>query len=124
MRAMGGGSLLVVLLALAELDEQAVGLAGMHPRDLRAAVVHAHALVLEVLHAAGNVLGLEADEIDALALLREELADGLVGIRRLHQLDVARADRQDRVLEAELLGLAPLVHGEPEELAVALDRGL
>src|SRR2546428_8823920 len=111
MRAMS-----VVSLALAQLDEEAVRLARMHPGDVRAPVVHARTLFLDVLHGARDVLGLEPDEVDAFAFLREEFPDRLVRVRGLHQLDVAGAERQDRVLEPELLRLAARVHGETEEL--------
>src|SRR5437762_3600219 len=114
----------VVRLALAQLDEEAVRLAGMQPRDVRAPIVHPRALGLQMLHAARDVVRLEAHEIDALAFLREELAHRLGRVGRLHQLDVAGAERKDRVLEAEFLRLAPLVDGEAEQLGVALDRGL
>src|SRR3990170_4066025 len=93
-----GAPMSVILLALAQLDEETVGLAGMDPCDLRPPVVDAHAFVLEVLDAAGDVLGVEADQVDTFALLREELPDRLARVRRLHQLDVAGAERQDRVL--------------------------
>src|SRR5215207_6823531 len=116
--------MLVVLLGLAQLDEQAVRLARVDPRDVGPAVIDPRALLLQMLDPGGHVLGVEADEVHALALLRKELADGLGGIGGLHQLDVALAERQDRVLEAELLRLAALVHGEPEEFGVARDRGV
>src|SRR5688572_21682060 len=100
--------MLVVLLALAQLDEEPVRLAGMDPRDVGPPVVDARALLLEMLHAARDVLRLEADEVDAFALLREELTHRFGGICGLHQLDVPGTEGQDGVLEPELLRLAPL----------------
>src|SRR5262249_58657061 len=96
----------------------------MHPGDVRAAPVDAHAGLLEPLDAARDVLTLEADEIDALAVLGQEAADRLVRIGRLQELDVADARRQDRILEAELLRLAAVMHRQAEEAREALDRGL
>src|SRR5213083_454012 len=104
-----------VTLAVAQLDEEPVRLARVHPRDVRTRAVHLHAVRPQLRHRARHVGALEADQIDALAALREELADGLAGIRRLQQLDVADARGQDGVLEAEALrGVAP-VHEEAEE---------
>src|SRR6185369_9142868 len=100
------GGALRVLLAVAQLDEEAVGVARVYPRQVLAlAVGDARALLLQVRHAARHVLALEADEVDALAVLREELADRLGRIGRLQQLDMPDARRQDSVQEAELLGL-------------------
>src|SRR5207249_3817712 len=78
-------------------------------------VVDPHALLLEALDASGNVLTLEADEVHALAVLLEEAPDRLGRVRRLQQLDVTDPRGQDRVLEAELLRLAPTMHRQPEE---------
>src|SRR5678815_2438066 len=95
----------------------------MHPREIRAlALGDARALLLQMRDAARHVLALEADEIDALAVLREELADGLARIGRLEQLDVPDARRQDGVQEAEFLRLPARVHLEAEEPRVSLDR--
>ena len=95
----------------------------MHPRDvLVRAVVHLHAVRPEALDAPGDVLALEADEVNALAVLREKAPDGLGRIGRLEQLDVADPRRQDRVLEAELLGLRAVMNAEPEDPRVPLDR--
>src|SRR5437879_7937891 len=58
----------------------------------------------------------------ALAVLGQEAASRLVGIGRLQQLDVADPRRQDRVLEAELLGLRTMVHLEAEEAGEPFDR--
>src|SRR5215475_637145 len=96
----------------------------MDPGDVGPAVVDARALRPEVSDAAGNVLGLEAHEVHALAVPREELAHRLGGIGRLQQLDVADTGGQDRVLEAELGRFTASVHGEAEELRVPIDGRL
>src|SRR6185369_9936028 len=114
----------VVLLAVAQLHEQAVRLARVHPGQILARAVHLHAVAPQLLHRPGHVLALEPHQVDALAVLGQEASDGLVGIGRLHQLDVADAGRQDGVLEAELLGLAPLVDLQAEQLRVALHGGV
>src|SRR5688500_7808452 len=88
-----------------QLDEETVAVARMHPGDVLAPGVDARALVLEPLHRAGDVLRVEPDEVHAFAVLLEELADGGVGARRLQELDVPHTERQDRVLEPELLRL-------------------
>src|SRR5262249_9055905 len=111
-------------LALAELDEEPVRVLRMHPGDVGAPAVDARARLLQALDAAGNVLALEAHEVDALAVLGQEAADRLVQIGRLQELDVADARRQDRILEAELLRLAAVMHRQAEEAREALDRGL
>src|SRR6266850_8354213 len=76
------------------------------------------------LDAPRNVLALEADQIDALAVLGQEAADRLVGIGRLQELDVADARREDRVLESELPGLGAMMDLQPEETREPLDRGV
>src|SRR5574341_298656 len=97
----------------------------MHPGDVPVrAVVHLHAVRPQALDAPRDVLALEADEIDALAVAGEEAADRRRRIRRLEQLDVADPGGQDRVLEAELLRLRAAVDGQAEEPRVARDRGL
>src|SRR5262245_40409906 len=114
----------VVLLAVAQLHEEAVRLAWVHPGEVLARAVHLHTVGAQLLDRPGDVLALEADQVDALAVLGQEAPDRLVGVRRLHQLDVADPRGEDRVLEAELLGLAPVVDLEPEQLRVALHRGV
>src|SRR5262249_46173566 len=111
-------------LALAQLDEEAVRVLRVHPGDVGAAAVDARARLFQTLDAAGNVLALETHEVDALAVLGQEAADRLVRIGRLQELDVADARRQDRVLEAELLRLAAVVHLQAEESREPLDRSL
>src|SRR5262245_18194557 len=101
---------LLVRTPLAQLHEEPVGLPRMHPREVWPAVIHAGALALEPLDRARDVRGVEADEVDALAVHVDELGHGGRGIRRLKQLDVADAQREDRVDEAELLRFAALVH--------------
>src|SRR5262245_2747438 len=96
----------------------------MHPGDVGAPAVDARARLLQALDAAGNVLALEAHEVDALAVLGQEAADRLVRIGRLQELDVADARRQDRILEAELLRLAAVMHRQAAESRVPLDRRL
>ena len=94
----------------------------MHPGDvLVPAVIDLDAVLPEALDARGDVLALEADQVDALAVPGEEPAHGLRGVRRLEQLDVADAGRQDRVLEAELLGLRAAVDRQAEDARVPLD---
>src|SRR2546422_8846514 len=81
---------LVVPLARAQLDEEPVRVAGMDPGDVLARpVVDADAVRLELLDAAEDVPALEADEVDALAVLLEEAPDRLGRVRRLQELDVA-----------------------------------
>src|SRR5262249_53317175 len=99
-----------------------VRLAWMDPGDVRPWAVHASAVGPQLRHRSRNVLALESDEIDALAVLGQEAADRLVGIGRLEQLDVADARGQDRVLESERLGLVAPVPAEAEELREPLDR--
>src|SRR3989304_2583186 len=94
---------LAVPLAVAQLDEDAMGVLGMDPRDVRAPVIHPRALLPEVGGGGRNVLALEPHEVHALAVPGEKAARCLVRVRRLEQLDVADASRQDRVLEPELL---------------------
>src|SRR5207249_6571573 len=50
--------LLFVRLAPAQLHEDAVGVLRMDPRDVRATVVDPRALLLQMRHAAGDVLAL------------------------------------------------------------------
>src|ERR1700756_2505053 len=109
----------LVRLAMAQLDEDAVGVLWMDPGDVRSPAVPARAFALEMRDGAGNVPAFEAHQVDALAVPREEAPRGLVGVRRLQQLDVANPRRQDRVLEAELLRLSTVVHHEAEEPRVA-----
>src|SRR5205814_3550260 len=111
-----------VRLALAELDEEAVGIARVHPGDvLVRTVIDLDAVLPEALDARGDVLTLEADQVDALAVPGEEPAHRLRRVRRLEQLDVADAGGQDRILEAELLGLRAMVDRQAEDARVALD---
>src|SRR5947208_1083449 len=114
---------LVVPLARAQLDEHPVRILGMNPGDLPAgSVVDPDALRLESLDAPLDVMTLEADEVDALAVLLEEAPDRLGRVRRLQELDVPDPGRQNRVLESELLGLAPVMHVEAEDFREPLDR--
>src|SRR5678815_3132377 len=103
-----------VRLALAELDEEPVRVLRMHPGHVLAAAVDADAGLLQALDASRDVLALEADEVDALAVLGQKAADRFVRIGRLQKLDVADASREDRVLESEFLGLGAVVHFQPE----------
>src|SRR5256886_15828257 len=97
----------------------------MDPGDVLARpVVDADAVRLELLDAAENVPALEADEVDALAVLLEEAPDRLGRVRRLQELDVADPRRQDRVLESEFLRLPAGVARQPEELPEPPDRGV
>src|SRR5262245_18384607 len=94
----------------------------MDPGDVGLGAVDAHAFGPEPGDCAGDLLALEADEIDALAVLVEEASARLRGIARLQQLDVPDPRRQDRVLEPELLRLAPMVDLQPEQLREPLRR--
>src|ERR1700682_5348501 len=96
----------------------------MQPRDVVSAGIDLDALLTQTFHRAGNIAALEAHQIDALAVLGEELADRLSRVGRLEQLDVSDARGQDRIEEAELLGLPPLVYFQAKELRVALDGRL
>src|SRR5204862_6819453 len=112
----------VVRVAVAEVDEEAGGIARVHPGGvLVRAVIDLDAVLPEALDARADVLALEVDQVDALAVSGEEPAHGLRGVRRLEQLDVADSGRQDRVLEAELLGLRAAVDRQAEDARVALD---
>ena len=66
----------------------------------------------------------KAHQVDALAVLGEEAADRFVQVRRLQELDVADARREDRILESELLGLGAVMNLQPEEAREPLDRGV
>ena len=95
----------------------------MNPGDLPArSVIDPYALRLESLDAPLDVMTLEADEVDALAMLFEETPDRLGRVRRLQELDVPDPGRQNRVLESKLLGLAPVMHVEAEDSREPLDR--
>src|SRR5713226_8119399 len=98
-----------------------MGLAGMQPCDVVPPRIDLDALLAQILYRAGNIAALEAHQIDALAVLGEELADRLARVGGLEQLDVPDARGQDRVEEAEPLGLPARVHLVAEELLVALD---
>jgi len=95
---------------VAQLDEEPVRRAWVHPGEVRARAVDLHAGSAQLRDGAGHVGALEADEIDALAALAQKPADGPVGIGRLQQLDVTDARRQDGVLEAEALRAVAPVH--------------
>src|SRR5688572_16369088 len=105
----------LVALAMAQLDEEPVGLARMHPGDVRARAVDLGTVGAELPHRAGNVGALEADEIDTLPAPLQEATDGLRRIGRLEELDVADAGREDGVAEPEALGVAPAVNLEVEQ---------
>src|SRR5260370_27765024 len=94
----------------------------MDPGDVRLRAVDAGTVRAQLGDGPGDVLALESDQVDAFAVLVEEAADGLGRIGRLQELDVADACGQDRVLEAELLGLAALVEPQPEQLGEVRDR--
>src|SRR5688500_3711008 len=100
---------------MAELDEEPVGVAWMHPGDVGARAVHLRAAGAQLPDGARNVGALEANEVDTLTAPREEPADGLAGIGRLEQLDVTGAERQDRVTEAEVFGFAPAMLAQSEQ---------
>src|SRR6266571_3434938 len=113
---------LLVPLAMAQLDEEPVRLARVHPGDVLARAVDPHPVAAQLRDRVGDVPALEPDEVDTLAVLREKAADGLGGIGRLHQLDVADPGGQDGVLEPELLGLAAVVDLQPEQPGEARHR--
>src|SRR5207245_1568932 len=69
------GGALLVLLPVAQLDEKPVRLARVHPGNVLPRAVHASAVGPQLGHRARHVLALEADEIDALAVLGQEAAD-------------------------------------------------
>src|SRR6266851_2133383 len=94
----------------------------MDPRDVPPPLIGPRALFLQVGDGARDVLAFEADEIHALTVSREEAAHCLGRVRGLEQLDVADPRRQDRILEAELVRLAAVMHGEAEQAGVALHR--
>src|SRR5919109_2103877 len=104
---------------MAELDEEAVGLAWMYPREVRAGAIDLRAGSAELGNRARDVGALEADEIDALATARQEPAGCLGRVGRLQQLDVSRPQWQDRVAKAEVFGFAPVVLAQPEQPRVA-----
>jgi hypothetical protein len=87
-------------------------------------MIDLHALRPQAGDGAGNILDLESDQIHAFAALLEEAPHGLRGIGRLQQLDVSDSDRQDRVLEPELLRLGSPIDFQPEQPGEALDRRL
>src|SRR3954466_13757262 len=60
LRPTGTGMRSVVLLAVAQLHEEAVGLAGVHPGEILARAVHLHAVAPQLLDRPGDVLALEA----------------------------------------------------------------
>src|SRR4029079_3716343 len=84
LRPTGTGMRSVVLLAVAQLHEQTVRLARVHPGEILARAVHLHAVAAQFLDCAGDVLALEAHQVDALTVLGQEAADGLVGVGGLH----------------------------------------
>src|SRR4029078_3944239 len=67
LRPTGTGVRSVVLLAVAQLHEQTVRLARVHPGQILARAVHLHAVAPQFLDCAGDVRALEADQVDAPA---------------------------------------------------------
>ena len=89
---------LLVRLAPAQLHEDPVGVLRMDPGDIMATVVDPRALLLQMRHAAGDVLALETHQVHALPVPGEEvekarfLIDRLEAVQQEERMSSAAAD--------------------------------
>ena len=90
--------------------------------DARLLVDQLRAARLQRGQVAVDVIDLEADVVQALALALEIARDAGVRHDGLQQLDLAVAERQERRLHALLLDRLQLVHVQAERVAVEAHR--